>query len=178
MIQSGYYGDDTVQLRKTIDAAMPYINDYFYTNKTADDICKTAEGTAALELIMSYDPKTKLGASGRAASVHKELNQHNLSDAWAKTNSHVLAIYGECDIAANNATDHQALIDHVNKIHPGKGQFWLAPKTTHTFEEIGSMQDFIKWQKTPSAYYQYAATKFNPKVFDHACNWMKEILVK
>lgn len=178
MIQSSYYGDDTIALRKTIDAAMPYINDYFYTNKTADDICKTAEGTAALELIMSYDPKTKLGASGRAASVHKELNQHDLSVAWAKTNSHVLAIYGECDIAANNASDHQALIDHVNRNHPGKGQFWLAPKTTHTFEEIGSMQDFIKWQKTPAAYYQYAATKFNPKVFDHACNWMKEVLVK
>lgn len=177
-LQPQLYGEYPVKLRKALDDAKPYINDYFFTNKSVEEICKKEEGLAAMQLILGYNPQTKLGASGRAALVHKELNQHNLTNAWGNTNSYVLAIYGESDIPANNADDHIALINYINKIHPGKGQFWQAPGTTHTFEEIGTMKDYIKWQSNQAAYLQYAATKFNPKVFDYACNWMKQVLEK
>lgn len=177
-IQLQYYGADLAVLRDSLEAAKPFIYDYFYTDKTVEEICKTKEGLAAMELILGYDYKTKLGASGRAASVHKEMNQHNLAKAWSNTNAYVLAIYGECDIAAIHPDDHQALINYVNKIHPGKGQFWLAPKTTHTFEEIGTMEEFIKRFADPATYAQYAATRFSSGVFDYACNWMKETLAK
>lgn len=177
-IQLQYYGVDLATIHDSLEAAKPYIYDYFYSDISIDEICKTKQGIAAMEMIMSYDANTKLGISGRAALVHKELNQHNLARAWGNTNGNVLAIYGECDIAANNADDHKALINYVNKIHPGKGQFWMAPKTTHTFEEIGTMEEFIEWQKDPPAYMQYAATRFNPKLFDYVCNWMNELLAK
>jgi uncharacterized protein len=175
-VQLQYYGEDLAVLRDTIEAIKPFIYDYFYTSKTADEICKTKQGRFAMESILSYDVTTKLSASGRSPLCHKELNQHNMAKAWRDTKGYVLAIYGECDIAANNADDHKALVNYVNKVHPGKGTFWLAPGTTHTFEEIGTMQEFIKWQSTPTAYYQYAATKFNSRVFDYACNWMKQVL--
>jgi pimeloyl-ACP methyl ester carboxylesterase len=178
LLQPQLYGEDSLLLQQQLDAAKPYIYEYFNTAKTVEEICQTKAGREAMQLIMSYNPQTKLGASGRAALVHKELNQHNLTDAWARTNAHVLAIYGECDIAAINPTDTKALIAHVNNIHPGKGYFWLAPRTTHTFEEIGTMPEFIEWQKDLPAYYNYAAGKFNPKVFTYACDWMKEVLRK
>lgn len=178
LLQPQYYGEDLAVLRDTVEAIKPYVYDYFYTHKTAEEICKTPKGMMAMEIILGYDVKTKLAASGRSPLCHKELNQHNLAKSWRNTNSHVLAIYGECDIAAIHRNDHQALINYVNKMHPGKGTFWLAPKTTHTFEEIGTMEEFIKLQANPATYYQYAATRFNPKVFDYACNWMKEVLGK
>ena len=173
-----YYGEDLAELREMIEKIKPYVNQFFYSDKTAEEISKTPEGEFAMRTIMDYNPQTKLAASGRAPLCHKELNQHNLARAWANTNGHVLAIYGECDIAAINPDDHKALIDYVNKIHPGKGRFWLAAGTTHTFEEIGTMDQFIKWQRNPTAYYQYASTRFNPKVFEYTCNWMKEVLQK
>lgn len=178
LIQSQYRGEDLATLRDTLEKIKPHIYNYFYTNATAEEICKTPEGQFAMEVILGYNPSTKLAASGRSPLCFKELNQHNLARAWRNTGSEVLAIYGECDIAANNADDHIALVNYINKNRPGKGTFWLAPKTTHTFEEIGTMEEYIKWESTPEAFYQYAATRFNPKVFDYACNWMKEALVK
>lgn len=178
LLQSQYYGDDLSLLRDNLEIMKPSMYEYFYSDKTADEICTTTEGRMAMETIMGYDVKTKLGASGRSPLCHKELNQHNMAKAWRNTNGYVLAIYGECDIAAIHPDDHIELIKYVNKIHPGKGTFWQAPKTTHMFEEVGTMEEFIRWQQTPAEYYQYASTKFNTKVFDYTCNWMKEILAK
>ena len=173
LIQLQYFGEDLADLRAATEKYKPFIYDYFYNNKSLDEIAKNPVGLKALEEILSYNPVTKLGASGRSPLVFKEINQHNPAKAWGNYDNDVLAIYGECDIAANNADDHKALINYVNKKHPGKGSFWLAPGTTHTFEEIGTMEQFIKLQANPQQYYQYAATRFNPKVFDYACNWMK-----
>lgn len=178
IIQAQYFGEDLAVLREKLESVKPYIYDYFYMNKPVAAICQTPEGQAALSAVTGYDPATGLAASGRDLLCHKELNQHNMASAWKNTSGHVLAIYGECDIAANNADDHQALISYVNKIHPGKGTFWQAPGTTHLFEEIGTMEEFVRWQSNPAAFAQYAATRFNPKVFDYACNWMKSILTK
>lgn len=178
LLQPQLYGEDLSVLRDSLEMYKPYIYQYFYGQKTIEEVCKTKEGRMAMDLIMGFNVQTKVGVSGRAASVHKEMNEHNLAKAWGNTNSYVLAIYGECDIAAIHPNDHQDLIDYVNKIHPGKGQFWLAPKTTHTFEEIGTMDEFIKWQSKQQEFLNYAATKFNPKVFDYTCNWMKDVLAK
>ncbi len=176
LIQSQYHGADLIEVRDLLETIKPYVNDFFYKNVPIEEICKTEEGKLAMKVILDYNPQTKQAASGRDPLCHKELNQHNLARAWANTKGHVLAIYGECDLAAINPDDHKTLIDYVNKVNPGKGTFWLAPGTTHTFEEIGTMEQFMKWQKNPVAYNQYAATRFNPKVFEYTCNWMKSVL--
>jgi uncharacterized protein len=178
LIQGQYQGYDLALLQDELQQFKPFLYDYFFGKKTLEEIAATPKGLAALQNILDYTPSTKLAASGRSPLVFKEINQHNLAKAWGNTKSYVLAVYGECDIAANNADDHKALINYVNKIHPGKGTFWQAPGTTHTFEEIGTMEEFMKWQKNMQAYLQYAATKFNPKVFDYVCNWMKEVVEK
>lgn len=178
LIQPQYYGEDLAKLRADVEIMKPHIYEYFYGTKTADEICATEEGKFAMASLLSYDEHTKLAASGRSPLCHKELNQHNLAEAWKNTNSDVLAIYGECDIAAIHPDDHIALINYVNKVHPGKGTFWLAPRTSHMFEEVGTMEEFIKWQSDPAGFAQYAATKFNDKVFDHTCDWMKLVLKK
>jgi pimeloyl-ACP methyl ester carboxylesterase len=175
LVQPQYYGEDLADLREQLEQHKPYVNDFFYGRKTPEEIVSTPGGLRAFQEILSYNPATKQAASGRSLNTFKELNECNTTRGWGNYTNHVLAIYGECDIAANNAEDHKALINYVNKKHPGKGSFWLAEGTTHTFEKIGSMEAFIKWQSNPQAYQQYAATRFNPEVFDYACNWMKKI---
>ncbi len=178
VIQSQYYGDDLADLRQRVEQMKPYAYDYFYGGKNIDTLCATEAGRNAMSELMSYDTKTGLAASGRSPLCHKELNEHNVALALKNSRAAVLAIYGECDIAANNATDHQALINYVNLLRPGKGTFWQAPGTTHTFEEIGTMEQYIKWQADVAGYSKYAATKFNTKVFDYACQWMERALAQ
>lgn len=176
VIQSQYYGEDLGKLRNLLEKYKPYYYDYFYGKKTIEEVTNTDEGLTAFQELLNYDKTTQTAASGRHIKTFKELNECQTTMAWGNFKNDVLAIYGECDIAANNAEDHKNLINYINTKRPGKGTFWLAEKTTHTFEEIGTMDDYIKWQANPQAYYQYAATKFNPKVFDYTCDWMKNIL--
>ena len=178
IIQAQYYGEDLSVLRGLLEQYKPYIYDYFYYNKPTAEIAKNPLGLAALQNILGYSATTGLGASGRSPLVFKEINQLNMAAAWGKTKCHVLAIYGECDIAANNADDHQSLVNFVNKVNPGKATFWQAPGATHMFENIGTMKDFIAWQKNPQAFKEYASANFSYGIFDYACQWMKDILKK
>lgn len=171
-LQLRHYGEDLSWINDSLESFKPYLYAYFYENKTVQEICKEPMGLQALSNVLGYDPATGLGASGRSLQVFKEINEHNLAKAWKNTQSHVLAIYGECDIAAIHPTDHQDLIRYVNQQHPGKGTFWLAPKTTHTFEEIGTMEEFVQWQSQPQAFASYAAGRFNAAVFDYIGQWL------
>lgn len=177
LLQQQLYGADLAGLRAELEEIKPYAYDYFYNKKSFEEVCQSQEGLKAMSELMGYDPRTQM-AAGRNPLCHKELNQQPLTRAWKNTNGFVLAIYGECDIAAIHPDDHIDLINYVNSQHPGKGTFWLAPRTTHTFEDIGTMKEFINWQSNPTGFNQYAATRFNPKVFDYVCNWMKEVLDK
>ncbi len=118
VIQAQYYGEDLAKLRDTLEKIKPHIYRYFYTDATANEICATPEGEFAMEAVMGYNQLTGVTGSGRSPLCYKELNQHNLARAWGNTQGHVLAIYGECDIAANNADDHKALISYINKKTP------------------------------------------------------------
>lgn len=178
VIQSQYYGDDLADLRQRIEQIKPYAYDYFYGGKNIDTLCATEAGRKAMSELMDYDTKTGIAASGRSALCHKELNGHNVAMALKNTRAAVLAIYGECDIAANNANDHQAMINYVNLLRPGKGTFWQAPGATHTFEDIGTMEQYVKWQADAQGYSEYAATRFNTKIFDYACQWMERALAQ
>jgi uncharacterized protein len=178
IMQPQYYGQDAAALRDKLEKIKPYIYDYFYSDKSINEIVKTKEGLQAFQDFIEFDAKTKLGASGRNMQVHKDMNTHNIAKAWRNTKSYVLAVYGECDIAAINADDHQAIASYVNKNRPGKGTFWLAPGATHTFEDIGTMEEFIKWQSKEAEYLKYAQERFSTKIFDYVCNWMKEVAAK
>lgn len=178
LIQSQFYGEDLTKLRTALEKYKPHIYDYFYNNKSIEEIAQDPMGLMALQQVLGYTPETGQVASGRSPLTFKELNEQPLAKAWGNYGNDVLAIYGECDVAAIHPDDHIDLIDYVNKKHPGTGTFWLAPKTTHTFEEIGTMEEYIKWQSKPQEYYQYASTRFNPKIFDYTCDWMKNVLTK
>lgn len=178
VIQKRHYKENLALLQDTLEFVKPFFYDFFYGKKSVSDICKTTKGQRALEIAMGYDSQTKLGLANRTLEFHKEINQHNLPKAWKNTRSYVMAIYGESDIAANNSVDHKEIINCVNEAHPGKGEFVLMPRTNHMFQEIGTMEDYIKMQQDPVKYEQFASTKFNTKLFELICNWMQDKLSK
>lgn len=178
MIQLQYRGEDLGELRENVEKFKPYIIDFFYSDKTIAEITKDPLGMMAMQHILSYNPQNQTGASGRHIKTFRELNEHNLAKAWGAFENYTLAIYGECDIAANNALDNIDLINYINRKRPTHGTFWLAPKSSHTFEEIGTMEEFIKMQDNQQAYQQYAAKRFNPKIFDYVADWINQTLPK
>jgi pimeloyl-ACP methyl ester carboxylesterase len=178
LIQHQYRGWDLGELRENLEKFKPYLSDFFYTNKTLAEITKEPLGMMAMQHLLSYNPQNQTGASGRHIKTFRELNEHNLAKAWGDFENYSLAIYGECDIAANNALDNIELINYLNRKRPNHGTFWLAPKSSHNFEEIGTMEEFVKWQNTPQAFYQFAAQRFNPKIFDYVAEWINNTLPK
>ncbi len=177
LIQPVYRGADLGDLRTAIEKFKPYMYQFFYTDKSVDDIAKEPMGMAMLNNLLGYtgNGQTKFT---RHISTFKELNQHNVAKALSDYNNYTLAIYGECDLNANNSLDNIAMIDHVNSQRPGHGTFWLAPKSSHSFEEIGTMQEFIELWDNPQAYQQVAPNKFNGKIFDYVDQWINDILNK
>ncbi|MCU0353993.1 MAG: FG-GAP-like repeat-containing protein [Cytophagales bacterium] len=174
--QAVMQGEDYVSLRESLEKAKPHFYDYFYKNVPLEEVLKNPDGMAAFQLILGYNPATQIFSSGRSPLCYKELNASNVAGAWGNYQNHVLAIYGECDLAAIDSTDHAALINLINANRPGNGTFWFAPKSSHGFEEIGTMAEFLKLHSNPQAYNQYAAQRFNPKIFDYTCNWMSRTL--
>lgn len=172
LIQLSLRGMDIGDLRESIEIYKPYINQFFYTDIPVDSIAKNPKGFVALSQILGYNATNQTGASGRHISTFRELNQYNVAKAFSVYDNYTLAIYGECDLNANSPADNLALIDHVNAQHPGHGTFWLAPRSSHTFEEIGTMQEFIELWDNQLLYQQYAATRFNSKIFDYVDHWI------
>ncbi len=178
MIQLQYKGMDLGDLRENVEKFKPYVMEFFYGNKSVAEITKDPLGMLAMQHILSYNPQNQTGASGRHIKTFRELNEYNMAKAWGNFENYSLAIYGECDIAANNSRDNEDLIQYINRKRPNHGTFWFAPKSSHSFEEIGTMEEFVKMQDNPQAFQQFAATRFNPKIFDYVADWINKTLPK
>jgi pimeloyl-ACP methyl ester carboxylesterase len=176
--QAALYGENLDSLKQMVAQMEPTFNELFVNRKTARELSKDTNHLKVLQQALDYNVITNLGLSGRTIEFHEEINSHNVAEAWKNSNTDVFAIYGESDIAANNSLDHEALIKHVNKYHPGKGKFLLMPKTNHMFQEIGTMDDYIKMQADPNKYQVFASQHFNAKLFDIVCEWMTDKLTK
>lgn len=172
LIQLSLRGADLGELRDNIEKNKPYLNLFFYTNTPVEEIVKDPKGMVALNQFLGYNPANQTGFSGRHISTFRELNEHNVAKGFSDFENYTLAIYGECDLNANSPDDNIALINHVNAQRPGHGSFWLAPRSSHTFEEIGTMQEFITLWDNPQAYQQFAASRFNGKIFEYIDKWI------
>ncbi len=178
VLQPLYYGENLNELNKKLEVMKPTFNELFKTNTPVEELIKNPIHLQNLKDGLEYNESTKLAAAGRTPQFHREINGHDLVKAWKNVNAYTLAIYGGSDIAANNDKDHKALVKIVNQVHPKKGTYLFMPKTNHTFQEVGTMAEFIKMQEKPTEYEKYASQHFNYKLFDKVCDWMNDKLNK
>lgn len=177
VLQSSMRGESSELLQETLASIRPELDTFFQGNRPARALASTPQGLRALQYLLDYSPKTGLAAAGRKADFHRELHAYNLADYWARTHAKVLAVYGECDIAAIHPNDHIALVDFVNQTRPGSATFWQAPRASHMFEEIGTMNDYLALEKNMAALVKYGESRFTRYVFTYIGAWMRAALV-
>jgi hypothetical protein len=175
-IQLQYYGEDLGKIVDTLEAIKPDFYSFFYDLKSEEEILQSNSGLLAMQYGLSYDVKSKTAIAGRTLQFHKEINKTNLAEAWKKSNCAVLAIYGGADIAANNELDHVAIVDYVNRLRPNTATFMLEPETNHTFQKIGTMQQYIEMQQDPASYQLFAESHFNEELFVKITQWINNQL--
>lgn len=177
-IQNQMFGADLAQLEDSLTMMKPTMMELFYNKKSAKELAQNPKHLIALENMLYYDKRTGLCIAGRTPQFHVEINENNVAKAWKNTKSYVLAVYGEADLAANNADGHKELVDYVNKYRPNTATFLFIPRTNHSIQEIGTMNDYIIMQVNPKAYEKHAAENFNWKAIDQMAEWAKDKLNK
>lgn len=177
LVQSRYYQSDLANLRDTLEKVKFTFYKLFYEAKTKDFAVTDPLAKQASLAILNYNSKSGYFAAERTLQFHQEINQHNLAKAWKNSNTKVLAIYGESDIAANNKFDTEEIARYINELRPGTAEFMFVPKTNHTFQKIGTMQDYVKMEtEDPNKYQLFALKQFNHDLFKDIDLWLSNNL--
>ena len=104
----------------------------------------------------------------------QEIDELNLTKAWASCSANVLSIWGEYDFEIVNAEDHKRIVEIVNHYHPGKGTFLKLPKANHNFIEVEGMQAGVQqMNKRDPAYNE---KHFSYKLLQETDAWMKKVM--
>ncbi len=121
---------------------------------------------------MQYDGKNLLWQ--RHYSFWQQIQDVNLTEIWKNTNLYVLIFWGEYDIEAFSQSEHQTIVDIVNRYNSGKGTFKKLNATTHQFFTTTSILEGVKQKSDMS----YMGKNFNPAIIDETDKWIKEIIKK
>lgn len=118
------------------------------------------------EVLESEMPEFPL-MSGRVVTFWQQLAQQNFAEWWTKSNTHVLAIWGENEFITTRE-DHPLIADIVNKANPGKGSWVALPQTDHGFKKTTSMEDsFRRWGQ---------GGEFNPNIITTLQEWVARVM--
>lgn len=166
-------GQDYATVEEKVKKGKSLLHEYYHEKKHPRDIGKTAaEKTLARELL-SYDGEER--CLDRHYTFWPSLNDINFVDAWKKTKSKVLAMYGEFDYAALDADAMEAIAKIVNHYHPGNGTFKLLPKTDHSLFLLESMEQGVELFNSGQLG-QYGMAHFNEDYATVLHEWMQEVL--
>jgi len=96
-----------------------------------------------------YD--TPDGQYGRPAAFYQQLQDLNLGEVWQKVSCPVLVMRGGADTIMSDA-DSRAIVDNVNRSHPGKARFVEIPGADHSLavgrplhaSVFGTMTDWMR----------------------------------
>jgi len=167
--QSILQGIDKTIVQTQMKTYRPFVNELFEHPDRLQAYIQDEQYKDELDYL-GYEPKTGLFTAGRTLQYHRELTNWNLRNEWKKMKCPVLSMYGESDLPALSDIDHKALVEIVNKEHPGNATYQFVPKTNHSMQEVGSMEEFVAMMNKPE-YESFAATKFNHKMIQNIITW-------
>ncbi|MBF8964066.1 PDZ domain-containing protein [Pontibacter sp. FD36] len=104
----------------------------------------------------------------------QQIDEINLTKAWAETEEYVLSIWGEYDFQVVNAEDHKRIAEIVNHYHPGNATFLTMPKTNHSFVIVPGMAEGVAQMNKRDP--EYNRTHFNTKLIQDTDTWMKKVM--
>ena len=167
--QSLLMGVEKTIVEEQMKTYTPFVNELFENPERLEQFLKNEQYKDEFDYL-GYEPNSGLFTAGRTLQYHRELSQWNLPKEWKKIQCPVLSMYGESDLPALSDVDHKELVAIVNKEHPGKATYKFVPKTNHSMQEVGTMEEFVAMMNKPE-YESFAATKFNHKMVQDMITW-------
>ncbi|MDX5422239.1 MAG: alpha/beta fold hydrolase [Hymenobacteraceae bacterium] len=166
-------GADYIESEKTMRLLHHVLYRYFVLAQHPDTI---AAADPAYKKILEEEFQHKGGDFfwSRDYRYWQQIDQLDLTKAWAETDERVLAIWGEYDFQVVNADDHKGIVDIVNHYHPGHATFLKLEGTNHSFIKVPGMVEGVKqMQKRDAAYNR---THFNTRLVTETDAWMRQVL--
>ncbi len=111
----------------------------------------------------------------RTAEYWQEISHHTLADAWAKTDAHVLSIFGEVDFEVFDAFSMSEIARIVNAHHPGHGSFVTLPGTDHGMIHVGPLEKALELRGQP-AYNDYYVNNFDYRIVTELQSWIARVM--
>lgn len=115
------------------------------------------------------------GIFGRNYVFAQQLAALPLMDAWKKSKTNVLSIYGGSDMVALTDVDHRYLADIANYWRPGSGKYVEIADTNHGMELVGSREAIRNANRASSP---PPEGPFNVRVAEELASWIKASMAK
>ena len=111
---------------------------------------------------------------GRDFKFWQGLVDVNITKAWSRVKTNVLAMHGEFDIQAIDKNGAQRIVDLVNK-NGGKGTFVLIENADHGFVNFDSMEHNVQTLSSGNML-SYASENYNTEIAKESIDWMQRNL--
>jgi pimeloyl-ACP methyl ester carboxylesterase len=161
--QSRLSGNDFATVERNARNETLFLSELFLARRTPAEILKAHPELASHMSQFVKDGKYMYGGHYR---FFQQLADVNLPAAWAKTDAHVLAIWGKGDFVAPGP-DHEMIAQAVNDAHPGKGTYKTID-ADHGFSlSTGFKESFARSSSR-------AEGEFNPAIVATLTEWMQQ----
>jgi esterase/lipase len=111
---------------------------------------------------------------GRSIEFWQSIQDLNLTEEWQKTNTHVLALYGDLDIQALNDDHAVGIANVVNEKNSGKGSYKIITGADHVFTKFASMEENIETNSNGS-YFQHLLNSYHSDIAQESILWMEKL---
>ena len=171
--QNPLLGHDYVETDLDVRTLYALLYEHYYLGKSSKELYKNPDYQKILDRDFAFDGEDQI--LFRHEDFWRELNAHNLSEAWAGINGHVLSLFGKADMEAVNDESQREIARIVNANNAGYGTFRLVPETDHSMIKVGSMEKGARLRSTPE-YRQYLETKFNYEIVTVTHEWIQSVI--
>lgn len=166
-------GEDYLAFEKDMGEYVKLFYAHYVEFKPLSEIVKNPAWKALLERDFLLDDQGNL--LFRRWDYWQEIARHTLADVWAKTDAHVLSMYGEADFEVFDEGSMSEIARIVNAYHPGHGKYVMIPRTDHGMIEVGTMEEALKIRDTP-AYRDYYLNHFNWRIVTELDGWIRGVM--
>ncbi len=165
--------EDYLAFEGDMQAYIRLFYEHYVLYKPLSEIIQNPQWKALLERDFALDAEGNI--LFRRAEYWQEISRHTFTDAWAKTDAHVLSLFGEADFEVFDAFSMEEIARIVNHYHPGKGKFVMIPGTDHGMIEVGSMEKGLALRNKPE-YREYYMKKFNYRIVTEINSWIQVVM--
>lgn len=130
-------GSPRAALDGLMRASVEFTTDYLLRGRAPEAILKDKPALAsAWRALVGDETGTQWG---RPYAWHQQAARHDFLTAWAAIDAPVLVVHGEYD-QFETADGHRLIVDTVNRLHPGNGEWLQIPMAGHDLERFATRE--------------------------------------